>query len=198
MAPRPPLPRQPQTRARQPKASAKNARHTGLGRICDGVRAAVTFWALVGGVCLGAIVLVNVATVVLSVLGIGFAGDFELTELLAAVAVMAFLPLAQLSGAHVAAEIFTQRAGPRYRAAATVVAGAVGAALAAVLGWRMAAGMIDQRGFGAETAILGIPIWWAYAPGLVSLGLWATAALVTMAEALAPRAAATSAMARDV
>lgn len=190
--PEPPHPSQPHLS--QPQ------RGGGLGgRLTGAVCAAVTLWALAGGACLGAVVAVNVATALLGLAGIGFAGDFELTELLAAVAIMAFLPYAQLTGAHVAAEIFTQGAGPGYRRAAAVAAGVTGAAVALVLGWRMAAGLADMRSFGTQTAILGLPIWWAYAPGLVSMLLWAAAGVTAaLSAALSPALAPAAQGAGDV
>lgn len=160
--------------------SAPPARH-GLRAL---IAHMVTVWALWwGGAALAGIVAVNVFSAAGTLAGRGFAGDFELTELLSASAIFAFLPYAQLTRAHVAAEIFTARAGARYHALAASVAGLIGAGIAAVLMWRMALGMADQQAYGAVTAIMQVPVWWAYGPALISLGLWIAAALVTMTEA---------------
>ena len=45
--------------------------------------------------------------------------------------------------------------------------------------------MADQRAYGASTAILQIPIWWAYLPILVSLALLVATAALTFIEDLA-------------
>lgn len=145
---------------------------------------AITLWALMGGLALAGIVAVNVLSVAVGLTGRGFAGDFEVTELLAATAIFAFLPYAQLMRAHVAAEIFTARAGRRVQALATSIAGILGAVMAAVLIWRMAAGLADQRAYGAETAIMQLPIWWAYVPALISLVLWVAAGVLTATESV--------------
>jgi TRAP-type C4-dicarboxylate transport system permease small subunit len=145
---------------------------------------AITLWALMGGLALAGIVAVNVLSVAVGLTGRGFAGDFEVTELLAATAIFAFLPYAQLTRAHVAAEIFTARAGRRMQALASSIAGILGALIAAVLIWRMAAGLGDQRAYGAETAIMQLPIWWAYVPALISLALWVAAGVLTAKEAV--------------
>jgi TRAP-type C4-dicarboxylate transport system permease small subunit len=168
------------TTARSADLAAAHRRR-GIARL---IAQMVVVWALAGGACLLGIVAVNVAAAGLRLGGAGFAGDFELTELLAATAIFAFLPYAQLTGAHIAAEIFTRRAGPRVLALIAAVAAVLAVGLAGVLIWRMAAGLADQRAFGAQTAILQVPIWWAYVPALISLGLWAAAALLNAAEAL--------------
>ena len=111
-------------------------------------------------------------------------GDFELVEIGCAVAVFAFLPYCQIRDANVTADIFTARASPRWLAAFKSLAALVAACFAAILMWRMSAGMADQRDYGYATTILQLPIWYAFLPILVSLGLLAAAALVTLTDAL--------------
>ncbi len=107
------------------------------------------------------------------------AGSYELMELGAAVAVFACLPYAQLRGAHVAAEVFTQRLGLRARAALTAAGDAAFCALAAVLAWRLAAGAIDLERYGQTSMILQVPTWWAAAAGVPCLALLALACAYT-------------------
>src|SRR3546814_5046218 len=58
-------------------------------------RAAITAWALLGGLVLVAVVLINVLSVIGGVVWRPFPGDFEMTEIGIAVAAFAFLPYCQ-------------------------------------------------------------------------------------------------------
>lgn len=149
----------------------------------------VGLWALAGGAVILAVVGLNLAEV-LSVAtrpltGWRFTGAVELTEMGMAVAGFAFLPWCQISGANVAADIFTARAGRRLLAVLRLVAALVALGFAMLMLWRMGLGAADQRSFGTSTAILAVPLWWAYWAILPSLTLWVLAGLVTLAEAVA-------------
>jgi TRAP-type C4-dicarboxylate transport system permease small subunit len=144
-------------------------------------------WALAGGVVVLAVVALNLVEV-LSVAtrpltGWRFTGAVELTEMGVAVAGFAFLPLCQIGGANVAADMFTARAGRRMLSLLRLAAAAVALGFAALMLWRMGLGAADQRAYGTATAILAVPLWWAWAAILPSLALWVAAALVTLAEA---------------
>ncbi|MEM6440934.1 MAG: TRAP transporter small permease subunit, partial [Pseudomonadota bacterium] len=142
-------------------------------------------WALFGGAVLLSVVAVNLASVVGGVFGRPFPGDFELTEIGVAVAAFAFLPWCQLTDADVSADVFTARVGARWIARFRLAGALVALLVAAVLVWRMSAGLSDQRDHGYVSAILSVPIWWAYVPILVSLALLAAAALVRALESAA-------------
>lgn len=147
---------------------------------------ASTAWALAGGAVLCAVIAVNVVSILGAALGAGAVpGDFELTELGVAVAVFAFLPYCRATGRDVRAEVFASRASDRARAAMDLLAATVAALFAALLFWRMWAGMADQREYGYVTTILQIPVWWGYAASLASLALLIFAAAATWADALA-------------
>lgn len=148
------------------------------------VRVVIGLWALLGGAVLCAVVLINVYSTAASALfGAPFPGDFEMTEVGIAVAVFAFLPYCQITGANVTADIFTARASPRTVAALRLVASIVAFGFASLLVWRMWAGMLDQRDYGYTTAILQFPHWIAFLPILASLALLAIASLMTAGEA---------------
>ena len=157
--------------------SARRAGFVGaVGRACRA-------WALLGGVLLVVVVAMNVASVVGGVVWKPFPGDFELTQVGVAVAAFAFLPYCQLTGANVTADIFTEGAGPRWRARFAGAAAVAALAFGALLLWRMTAGMLSQRAYGYETAIVQFPIWAAFLPILVSLALLCMAALASLIEA---------------
>lgn len=132
-----------------------------------------------------AVVVVNVVSVVGGIVWKPFPGDFELTQNGVAIAAFAFLPFCQISDANVTADIFTAGASPRTVAIFKLLASVVAVAFAVILLWRMWAGMTDQRTYGYTTAILQLPIWWAYVPILVSLALLIVAAVVSFVESLA-------------
>ena len=147
-------------------------------------RSLITAWALLGGLVLVGVALVNAYSILAdAVVNKPFPGDFELTEMGAAVAAFCFLPYCQLVGAHVSADIFTMRAGPRAVAVMSILATLIAVVFAAILLWRMSAGLLDYREYEQFTGILEIPIWWAFVPALVSLALLVLASVVTLVEA---------------
>lgn len=140
----------------------------------------ITLWALLGGFMLLAVVGVNMISIIGSVFGKPFPGDFELTEMGVAIAVFAFLPYCQLVGANVSADIFTAGASRRTIAFFTLLGSLVALGFAGLLIWRMYYGMLDQKEYDYTTTILQIPHWMAFLPILLSLALLALAALVTL------------------
>ncbi|MDE0529873.1 MAG: TRAP transporter small permease subunit [Albidovulum sp.] len=143
---------------------------------------AIDVWALAGGVLLLAVVAINVFSVLGGIFWKPFPGDFELTEIGVAVAAFSFLPYCQLRGANVTADIFTARASTRWIAIFRIFAAAAAIVFAALLLWRMYAGMLSQKEYGYTTAILQVPIWCAYVPILVSLALLFVAAAISFSE----------------
>jgi len=145
------------------------------------VQRAIEGWALLGGVVLLGIALLTAWSAATGfVFGKPLPGDFELTEIMVAVAVFSFLPYCQLTDANVKADLFTARAGPRTVAALGVLAATLALGISLLLAWRTWAGMLDYRQFVETTAILKIPIWTAYVPALVSLLLLVVACVVSL------------------
>ncbi len=140
----------------------------------------ITVWALTGGILLLLVVGVNMVSIIGSIFGKPFPGDFELTEMGVAVAVFCFLPYCQLVGANVSADIFTSRASKRTIAFFTLLGSLTALGFAILLIWRMYFGMLDQREYDYTTTILQIPHWIAFLPILVSLALLALAAILTL------------------
>ena len=147
------------------------------------VRRAIEWWALLGGVVLLGVALMTAWSVVTGwVLGKPLPGDFELTEVLVAVAVFAFLPYCQQTDANVTADLFTAGAGPRALAGFRLFGALLALAVALLLAWRTGAGLLDYREFVETTAILKIPIWSAYVPALASLVLLVVACVIVLRE----------------
>lgn len=138
----------------------------------------VTLWALAGGLVLIALVGLNLWSVAAdALLGRPFPGTIELTEIGTAVAVFTFLPYCQMTGANVAVDVFTSRAGPRARGLMSLAGSLLALGTACLLLWRMGLGMGDQRAAQLTTTILQIPVWLAFVPIAASLALLALMSL---------------------
>lgn len=146
-------------------------------------RRVIEGWALAGGlVLLGIAVLTTWSAASGWLLGKPLPGDFELTEVFVAIAVFAFLPYCQQTDANVTADLFTAKAGPRVLAGFRLFGALVALGVALLLTWRTWAGLLDYRQYVETTAILKIPIWWAYVPALVSLVLLVVACVIVLAD----------------
>ncbi|MCY4541462.1 MAG: TRAP transporter small permease subunit [Rhodobacteraceae bacterium] len=148
------------------------------------LRTAITVWAILGGFFLLAVVLVNTLSVVLQFFWKPISGDLELTELGVAIAAFMFLPYCQLIGANVTADIFTSKAPPYVVALLKLVAAFVALAFATLLLWSMYGGMMSRLQYGNTTAILQVPIWWAYVPGVMSWVLLIVASIISILDIL--------------
>lgn len=142
----------------------------------------ITGWALAGGVVLLLVVAMHTWSVIGNQFGLPFPGDFEMTEIGVANAAFAFLPYCQLTGANVTADIFTSGATKRWIARFSLAGSTVALAFSSLLLWRMSAGMLDQKNYGYETAVLQFPNWIGWLPVLISLALLVLASLVTLRE----------------
>jgi len=146
-------------------------------------RRLIEWWALAGGLVLLVIAVMTTWSAAAGWLaGKPLPGDFELTEVLVAIAVFAFLPYCQQTDANVTADLFTAKAGPRALAAFRMFGALLALAVALLLTWRTWAGLLDYRKYVETTAILKIPIWWAYVPALVSLVLLVLACVIVVAD----------------
>jgi TRAP-type C4-dicarboxylate transport system permease small subunit len=132
--------------------------------------------ALLGGL---ALVFMIVLTVV-SVTGRGFVwaglgpvpGDYELAEMAAAFAIFAFLPWCQLERGHVTVDLFLSAAGPAVNRAIDVVADIVLTLVAALIAWRLWAGMTDKLSYNETSFILQVPVWWGYAAAMTGAAMF--------------------------
>jgi len=141
----------------------------------------IEWWALAG--CLVLVCVVVMATIS-SVTGFliasPFPGDFELTEMCVAVAAFMFLPYCQLTFAHVSADIFTSKASDRLVRLLSRAGSVLALAFSLLLVSRTYEGLLDYQTYLETTTILQIPIWYAFVPALLSLALWAVAAVITL------------------
>lgn len=129
--------------------------------------------ALAGGaVLIGLIVLtcISIAGRALLPLDLGIGpirGIYDYTEIGMAVAVFAFLPLAQLREAHARVDLFGQTIPPLINRLLELVFNLAMLAVASIGTWRMYLGMQDKMRFGEFTLTAQIPVWQGFALGLV-------------------------------
>jgi TRAP-type C4-dicarboxylate transport system permease small subunit len=146
-------------------------------------RRLIEWWALAGGVVLLGVALMTSWSAFSGwAFGKPLPGDFELTQIFVAVAVFAFLPYCQQTDANVTADLFTAGAGPRAVAGFRLAGALLALAVAVLLAWRTWAGLLDYRKYVETTAILKIPIWWAYVPAFASLVLLVFACLIVLRD----------------
>jgi len=145
-------------------------------RICE-------VWALIGGLVLMSVVLVNAYSICADILANKpFPGDFEITEVGIAIAIFCFLPYCQITGSNVSADIFTANAGKLQITLMSLFAAVIALGFSCLLLWRMSEGFASYREYEEVTGILGFPIWIGFIPCLFSLGLLVVASVMTIVD----------------
>lgn len=144
-----------------------------LDRLCKSM-------AALAGLVLVVMALLSLYSIVgRSLFGQALVGDYELVQMLTAVAVALSLPYAHWIGGHVIVDFFTTRLPRRANAALDLVANVLLALMAGVLSWRLAVGMLDLRSNFDASMLLSIPTWWSYAPLVPAFALLSATALYT-------------------
>jgi TRAP-type C4-dicarboxylate transport system permease small subunit len=145
------------------------------------VGAYAAWLGILGGFLLIVITLLTVVSVVgRSLLGAPVEGDFELVSAGCAIAVFAFLPWCQYRRGHVTVDVFFMRASPRTIALTSLVGNILMTAAAALIAWRLQAGMMDKAAYLETSFILRLPVWWGYAGSLVGAWSFALVSLYTV------------------
>lgn len=150
--------------------------------------------ALLGGLALVCIIVLTV----LSVTGRGFVwaglgpvpGDYELAEMAAAFAIFAFLPWCQLERGHVTVDLFLSTAGPVVNRAVDMIADTVLTLVAALIAWRLWAGLQDKLSYGETSFILQLPVWWGYAAAMAGAAMFLIVSAYTILRSAAALAKA--------
>lgn len=120
----------------------------------------------------------------------GLPGDFEMVQMAVALAIFSFLPYTQLRRGNMLVDTFTVRLPPRVLAVIDAFWDMVYAAVAALLGWRLAVGATDAINSHTSTMVLGLPVGWAIMACAVMACLLALASLVTAAGRFGPSSGA--------
>lgn len=152
----------------------------------------IELWAILGGIVLmGAVsvTLINVAGFTANVLArpfggyiSGLSGFEDMVTLWVGVVALSFMPYCQLKRGHISVDIFMKSAPGNLQNAMHVISNILMAAIAVFLGVMLYFGMNEARSDGTVTAVLGWDVWVFMAPGIISCGLWAIAAIMTMRQ----------------
>lgn len=162
--------------------SETTRRFTGVGLVLDLLCKGM---AVVSGVTLTVMALMSMRSIVgRSFFDAPLVGDYELVQLLSAVAVAMALPYANWIGAHVIVDFFTAKAPRKANAFMDTVAHLLLAFFAGLLSWRLFVGMLDLRSSFDASMLLDIPTWWAYAPMVPSFALLCATSLYAAADNL--------------
>jgi TRAP-type C4-dicarboxylate transport system permease small subunit len=132
-------------------------------------------FAVLGGVVACAVaVMTTVSILMRATISRPISGDVELTQFGIALCISLCLPWAQLHGANIIVDFFTQRLPERATRRLDAIGALLLAAMCALLSWRTSVGAMAVREAGETSMILGLPMWWAYvslAPGLALTAL---------------------------
>jgi TRAP-type C4-dicarboxylate transport system permease small subunit len=157
-----------------------------LGRL---VFAIAKWVAVAGGIILAAITLITVLSVIgraLIPLGLSpITGDYELVQAGVLFAVFCFLPWCQLTGGHAVVGVFADYLPLRVGAALVLVGDVLMLLVALFIAWRHLFGMLDKLGNGETTFLLGMPLWWIYASGLLGAGAFIVVAVYCVVRSAA-------------
>ncbi|MEY3669577.1 MAG: TRAP transporter small permease [Burkholderiaceae bacterium] len=111
-------------------------------------------------------------------------GDYEMVQMMCAVAVSMALPYAHWANGHVIVDFFTAKARPSVNLFLDTIAGLLMGLAGAIMSWRLAVGMIDLRKNFDSSMLLGLPTWWGYAPMVPSFALLSAVAFYIMVKRL--------------
>jgi len=149
-----------------------------------GLTGRVTRWLALAG---GALLFCAIAVTLISVTGrylfsAPLPGDYEVVEILCAVAVFLFFPYTHLKGGNITAEFFTSALPGRVQLALDLASEVIFALAAIVLTWRLGAGLVNKLQTGEVSILIGIPIWWGFVVAVLSMALLAIVCLWRIAR----------------
>ncbi len=147
--------------------------------------------AIAGGVLLSALALMTVVSItgrwlsgtswaaslaLLEAVG-PVTGDFEMIEMGTAIAVFLFLPYCHLKGGHVTVDLVVMHAPRMVQHALAFLSECLFLGFAGLMAWQAVLGTLDKWQYQQTTMLLGLPVWWGYAFGVVGLALLAVVCL---------------------
>lgn len=165
--------------------AARPRRGKGAARLVAPLAAIIRGWALAGGFVTAALAVMTAASAVSNLLfAAPFAADYELVKNFIGVAIFMFLPYCQLVGANVTVDIFTEGMSDTKKAAMALFSSIFAGCFAALLLRQMSLGFMSYVRYPEVTPVLGLPLWTAFPPMLVSLFLLLIASLLTALDGL--------------
>ncbi len=137
-------------------------------------------FAICGGITLVLTALMSLASIVgRSLFDKPILGDYELVQMMSAIAVAMSMPFCQMIRGHIIVDFFTAGLPAKVNCKLDIVASVVMAAAGFLFAWRVSIGMMELRSNGNGSMLLNLPTWWGYAPMVPSFFLLGCAALYT-------------------
>lgn len=141
---------------------------TRLGRLVFRLATSV---AIAGGVCLAAVTVITLISVIgRALIPIGLKpvpGDYEIVQAGVLFAIFCSLPLTQYLRGHADVAVLTDRFPTRVSAIIELVMDLLMLLAVLFIVWRFGLGLIDKYNNREMTLILHMPLWWSYAAGMV-------------------------------
>jgi len=148
-----------------------------VGRVLNALCRA---FAIGSGVTLILMALMSFTSVVgRSLFSTPILGDYELVQMMSAVAVTMALPFCQMIRGHIIVVFFTAGAPKKFNRACDVGACLVLSVAGFVFAWRITLGMLELRENGDASMLLNLPTWYGYLPMVPTFFLLGCAALYT-------------------
>jgi|GEM_PF-208523 len=148
-----------------------------IGRTLDAVS---RLFAICSGLMLIAMALMSVYSIVgRSFFDKPLLGDYELVQMMSAVAVSMALPYCQMARGHIIVDFFTVKNSRRSNAVLDTIAALLMALGAFAIAWRVTLATFEFAGNHDASMLLNLQTWWGYAPMGPSFFLLGCAALHT-------------------
>lgn len=136
-------------------------------------------FALIGGVILFALIIMSLISIIgRKLYSAPIQGDMELIEIGSAIAIAAFLPLAEIRGLNIKADAFTMWASAGFKRFLDCLSHLLLFVISLLLIWRTYLQMLDYHEYGDSSVLLAIPMWIPLLCILPSLALLALCALI--------------------
>lgn len=151
-----------------------------IGRVLDNLSRA---FAICAGVTLTFMALMSLASVIgRAAFASPIVGDFELVQVMTAIAVSMSLPFCQMIRGHIIVDFFTTSLPKRANDFLDLIANLLLTVGAFTFAWRLGVGMLELKANGDATMLLNFPTWYAYLPMVLSFFLLGCAALYSAWE----------------
>ena len=143
------------------------------------------FFAVIAGIVLTVMAFMSIVSISgRLILSSPIVGDYELVQMLCAIAVSMSLPYTHWIKGHVIVDFFTVNANPRLNALLDGVAHLLLSFFSTVITWRMWVATWELKAAEDVSMLLSIPTWWTYMPMVASFALLSLTALYTCITSL--------------
>lgn len=140
-----------------------------VGRVLDKLSKAL---AICSGVTLTLMAFMSLTSVLgRAVISKPILGDYELVQVMSAIAVAMALPYCQMARGHVIVDFFTTHLPKRANNFLDLIANLLLSIGAFTLAWRMTVGMMELKTSGDASMLLNLSTWYGYAPLILAFTL---------------------------